>query len=164
MFDFLFNRYQQRGKNGSMVAKRGLKTWVLALASIIISVGTWNPTGYDFYHHLFALDYTNLFSYVEILFMIVIWLLVYAALKNSVGHLGMGILLLFVVLIIGGSIQQGWINLQELDALGWALNAAFALMIFIGLVAAKVWRTLTGQYVTMDSDEDVDRDDEGGNE
>jgi len=142
-FKDLFYTEKVIKKNGK--SKRYVKASWLLLFSVLLSFGTINTYGYDLVHHIMRLDPTKFFSWLEGFVLFLLWILAFVALKNSVGWGGIVASIILSALTIGGLIQEGYIDLNK-DTIGWSINIAVALMIWLGLIGSRIWLSITGQY------------------
>ena len=137
---FTDKKMKKNGKN-----KRYIKSSWLFLFSALLSFATINPTGFDLVHRLMGLDPTRLFSYLEGFVLFLVWVLAFYALKNSVGWGGIFASMILSILAIGGLVQEGYIDFSG-ETMGWSANIAVAIVTWFGLVASRIWLTITGQY------------------
>ncbi len=126
--------------------------WYIKLAlSFFLVFGTWNPLQYDIVHTLMGMDMKNLLVWFLIVLLIVIWGIAIKALQEALGTFGIVVFLILAGLLIGGLYQSGFINIENMDAMGWYANIIMTMLIFFGLMFPTWWRQLTGK-VTVDDD------------
>ena len=113
--------------------------------------GTWNPLKFDIVHNLVDMDLTRLLVWFFILLLVVIWGVAIKALHESLGTFGIVVFLILAGLLVGGLYQVGWIDIHDVEGLGWYANVILTLLIFFGLMFPIWWRQLTGK-VTVDDD------------
>ncbi len=144
----------QKTKKGK--SESHLRWWVTLLISLLLALGTWNPLGYHFIHYITS-DIDHIFSGFRpfaILIMTGIWILALKSIFQSLKLFGA----LFVVILIGtflwGLKQYGLIDFTNLDSMGWAGTLSVAFIIWVGLNASIIWKTLTGVYTTENTEDD----------
>ena len=129
-----------------------LRWWVTLLISLALAIGTWNPTGHHFINYISQRDLLSGFTPFAIILMIGIWILALKSIFQSLKIFGA----IFVAIIIGAFIwglnQYGLIDFNNLNQMGWAGTISVAVIIWIGLNASIIWKTLTGVYTTEDAD------------
>lgn len=168
IFSFLFTESSIKNKKtGRSEKKMYLQGWVIALITMFISVGTWNPSGYDFVHYFMDKDFTHFFTYLEAFIVFLIWALSFLALYKSVGKWGIAAMIILVGLFFGGIVQNGWLDLWSGGQVGWFANISLGIMLWFGIMAPRFIRRVTGQQVTnltsgTTVEVDNDRDGNGG--
>jgi glucan phosphoethanolaminetransferase (alkaline phosphatase superfamily) len=140
-------------KSGKKVTH--LAWWVTLVASLALSIGTWNPTEHHFINYLLHVE--DLFSGFKpflILMMFAFWLLAIKSIFQSLGLYGAGIVMIIIGAFIWGLQYYGIINVTDLKQAGWAATIAVGVLIWFGLNASIIWKKLTGVYTTDSSNED----------
>jgi len=128
--------------------------WYIKLSlSFILVFGTWNPLGYDIIHNLMGMDLTKLLNWFFILLLVVVWGFAVKALHEALGTFGIAVFLLLAGLLVGGLYQAGWIDINNVDVMGWYMNVIVTMMLFFGLMFPVWWRQLTGKVAV---EEDFD--------
>lgn len=148
--DILTNtRKTKKGKT-----EKTLRWWVTLLMALGLALGTWNPTGYHFIHYLSS-DLSNIlsgFTPFAIILMIGLWILALKSVFQSIGWTGT----IFVLIIIGafmwGLNSYGLIQFNNLTQMGWAGTLSVGFIIWVGINASIIWKTLTGVYATDEAD------------
>lgn len=148
LFDKLYTNKTFKSKSGQTVSKSYLQWWVVAGFSLLISVGTWNPTGLDLVHYFSTKDFANIFSYLEMFVVLMVWVLGFVALYRSVGKWGILALGVFILLFFGGIVQNNWLDIADIKQVGWFLNLSLAFVLWFGIMAPRMWKFVTGQYTT----------------
>ncbi|MEA3522455.1 MAG: DUF6524 family protein [Campylobacterota bacterium] len=130
---------------------RNIPWYAKLILSFALVFGTWNPLEFDIAHYVMGLETFNLLVLFFLILLLVIWLIALRALHEAMGTSGILIYLILVGLLIGGLYQMGFIDINNLDTLGWYLNGIMTFMLFTGLMAPIWWRRMTGK-VTVDDD------------
>ena len=132
-----------------------LRWWVTLVMSLALALGTWNPWGHHFIHYI--IESENIFSGFTpfaIILMLAAWVLAIKSVFQSLGITGT----IFVVIMIGaflwGLQQYGLLDFTNFDHMGIAGTISIAVIIWIGLNASIIWKTLTGVYATESTSED----------
>jgi len=125
-----------------------LRWWVTLIISLMLALGTWNPTGHHFIHYISQQDIFSGFTPFAIIIMIGVWILAIKSIFQSIGWMGT----IFVLIIIGaflwGLQQYGLIEFDNLTQMGWAGTISVGVIIWVGLNASIIWKSLTGVYAT----------------
>jgi len=128
--------------------EKTLRWWVTLLMSIGLALGTWNPTGHHFIHYISQQDILAGFTPFAIIIMLGVWILAIKSVFQSIGWGGT----IFVLIIIGaflwGLNSYGLIQFDNLKQMGWAGTLSVAFIIWVGINASIIWKTLTGVYAT----------------
>ncbi|HIP51620.1 MAG TPA: hypothetical protein EYG94_05970 [Campylobacterales bacterium] len=133
-----------------------LRWWVTLLISLALALGTWNPTEHHFIHYISS-DLEHILSGFRpfaIIIMVGIWILALKSIFQSLKIFGA----IFVIVLIGaflwGLKQYGLLDFTSLNAMGWAGTLSVAFIIWIGLNASIIWKSLTGVYATEHVEEE----------
>jgi len=144
MADFLKNtKTTKKGKQES-----SLRWWVTLLMSFGLALGTWNPTGHHFIHYISQQDILSGFTPFAIIFMFGVWILALKSIFQSIGWGGTFFILIVIATFLWGLNSYGIIEFDNLTQMGWAGTISVALIIWVGLNASIIWKTLTGVYAT----------------
>lgn len=130
-----------------------LRWWVTALMSLALALGTWNPTDHHFIHYVTNADLLSGFTPFGVILMLGAWFLALKSIFQSLKIIGTFFILLGIGAFIWGLKQYGWIDFNNLKQMGWAGTIAVAFLIWAGLNASIMWKTLTGVYTTDGIDE-----------
>ncbi len=130
---------------------KNIPWYIKLILSFALVFGTWNPLKFDIAHYVIGLETFNLLVLFFLILLLVIWLIALRALHEALGTSGILIYLILVGLLVGGLYQTGFIDINNLDTLGWYLNSIVTFMLFTGLMAPIWWRRMTGK-VTVDDD------------
>jgi len=129
-------------------SETNLRWWVTMLMSIGLALGTWNPTGHHFLHYISQQDIFSGFTPFAIIIMLGVWILAIKSVFQSIGWGGT----IFVLIIIGaflwGLNSYSLIEFNNLKHMGWAGTLSVAFIIWVGINASIIWKTLTGVYAT----------------
>ncbi len=132
-----------------------LRWWVTLLMSLALALGTWNPTGYHFIHYLTnSENILSGFTPFAILIMIGIWLLALKSIFQSLKIFGALFVIVIIMAFLWGLQQYGLLDFNNLNDMGWAGTLSVAFIIWIGLNASIIWKSLTGVYATDDVEEE----------
>jgi len=135
------------------VIRRSVPWYIKLSLSFILVFGTWNPLKVDIVHNLMAMDLSKLLTWFLILLLVVLWGIALRALHEALGTFGIVVFLVLAGLLIGGLYQIGWIDIDNVDTLGWYTNVIVTFLLFFGLMFPIWWRQLTGKVAV---DEDFD--------
>jgi len=125
-----------------------LRWWVTLLMSFGLALGTWNPTGHHFIHYISQQDILSGFTPFAIIFMLGIWILALKSIFQSIGWGGIIFILIVIAAFLWGLNSYEIIQFDNLKQMGWAGTISVALIIWVGLNASIIWKTLTGVYST----------------
>ncbi len=126
-----------------------LRWWVTLLLSLALAIGTWNPLGHHFIHYL--TDSKNLlsgFTPFAILIMLGLWILAFKSILQSIGFAGAIATILIILAFIWGLNQYGVLDFSNSTQMGWTGTISVGIIIWIGINASIIWKTLTGVYST----------------
>jgi hypothetical protein len=129
-------------------SETSLRWWVTAVIALLLSVGTWNPTGMHFIHYVFSTNPLAGFTPFLILVMVGMWLLAIRSVFQSLGLTGALFVVIVILAFIWGLHQFNLIDFRNFNQLGWAATLGMAFIIWLGLNASKMWKTITGVYST----------------
>lgn len=133
-----------------------LRWWVTLLISLTLALGTWNPLGHHFIHYITS-DIDNILSGFRpfaIIIMLGIWILALKSIFQSLKVFGAVFVVILISAFLWGLHQYGLLTFTDLDAMGWAGTLAVAFIIWVGLNASIIWKSLTGVYATEHVEED----------
>jgi len=147
----IFTNTQEMKKGGS---ETSLRWWVTGLISLMLSLGTWNPTGFHFLHYVSSANPFTGFTPFAILLMVGAWLLAIRSIFQSLGLYGALFIVFIILAFVWGLNQYGLIDLKNLEQLGWIATIGMAFIIWAGLNASKMWKQITGVYSTNRIDDD----------
>jgi len=132
-----------------------LRWWVTLLMSLALALGTWNPTGHHFIHYL--TDSENIlsgFTPFAIIIMIGIWILALKSIFQSLKMFGAIFVAIMIAAFLWGLHSYGLLDFNNLNEMGWAGTLSVAFIIWIGLNASIIWKSLTGVYATDSVEEE----------
>ena len=118
------------------------------LASFILVIATYNPTGHSFVHWVGA-DFPHLepLQLVVGIGLLALWLFVVHATWRSLGTVGVVLGLAFFAAMVWLFTSWGWFSLSNNNALIWAALFMMACLLTLGLCWALIQARLTGQAV-----------------
>ena len=125
-----------------------LRWWVTLLLSLALAIGTWNPLGHHFIHYISAQDILSGFTPFAILIMIGLWILAFKSILQSIGFSGAIATVLIILAFIWGLQQYGVLDFSNATQMGWTGTISMGIIIWIGINASIIWKTLTGVYAT----------------
>lgn len=139
-------------KNTKMTKKgkeeSSFRWWVTLLISFALALGTWNPTGYHFLNYIYQQDLLSGFTPFAIIFMLGLWILAIKSIFQSMGWGGTVFILVVIGAFLWGLSSYGLISFTNLTQMGWAGTISVGIIIWVGLNASIIWKTLTGVYAT----------------
>ena len=130
-----------------------LRWWASLIISLALALGTWNPTGHHFIHYVSQQDMFSGFTPFAIIIMLGIWILAIKSIFQSIGWTGTIFTVIMILTFLWGLNQFGLFNFDNMSSLGWAGTVSVGFIIWVGLNASIIWKTITGVYAT-DSTED----------
>ena len=148
--DFLIQKAHT--KNGKEV--RHLRWWVSLILSMGLALGTWNPTGHDFIHYMIRGNPLEGFKPFYILIMFAFWIMALRAIYQSLRWYGALITAAIIIAFVYGLSQYNLVDLGDWNTLGWIGTVGVGLIVWVGLNASIIWKTMTGVYTTEVTDEE----------
>ncbi|MBN2825812.1 MAG: hypothetical protein JXQ76_10835 [Campylobacterales bacterium] len=134
-------------------SESSFRWWVTGIMALVLSLGTWNPTGFHFLHYISSSNPLSGFTPFAILIMLGLWLLAIRSIFQSLGLFGALFIVIIILAFVWGLNQYGLIDLKDFDQLGWIATIGMAIIIWAGLNASKMWKQITGVYATDSKDE-----------
>ena len=126
-----------------------LRWWVTLLLSLALAIGTWNPLEHHFIHYISdGKDILSGFTPFAILIMLGLWVLAFKSILQSIGFSGAIATVLIILAFIWGLQQYGWLDFSNATQMGWTGTISMGLIIWIGINASIIWKTITGVYAT----------------
>lgn len=125
-----------------------LRWWVTLLLSLALAIGTWNPLGYHFIHYISEQNILTGFTPFALLIMVGLWILAFKSTLQSIGFTGAIATILIILAFIWGLHQYGWLDFSNATQMGWTGTISVGLIIWIGINASIIWKTITGVYAT----------------
>jgi len=125
-----------------------LRWWVTLLLSLALAIGTWNPLGHHFIHYISEQNILSGFTPFAILIMIGLWILAFKSILQSIGFTGAIATILIILAFIWGLQQYGLLDFSNATQMGWTGTVSVGLIIWIGINASIIWKTITGVYAT----------------
>ncbi len=83
-----------------------------------------------------------------------VWMLAIKSIFQSLKLFGALFVVIVIVAFLWGLKQYGLIEFNNLQQMGWAGTLSVAFIIWIGLNASIIWKTLTGVYATDSVEEE----------
>jgi len=132
-----------------------LRWWVTLIMSMALSIGTWNPLGHHFIHYVSnSENLLNGFTPFGILIMVAMWLLAIKSIFQSLKLYGAIFTVIVILAFVWGLQQYGIIDIKDFTHAGWVATIGMGILIWFGLNASIIWKTVTGVYATDDTDDD----------
>ena len=125
-----------------------LRWWVTLVLALMLALGTWNPTGHHFIHYITQQDVLTGFTPFAILIMVGLWLLAFKSILQSIGMAGTVATILIILAFIWGLNQYGLLDFSNSTQMGWTGTISVGIIIWIGINASIIWKTITGVYAT----------------
>lgn len=127
---------------------------IRVLISAFVVFGTYNPTGKSVYHWIANHpDPTDAWVVLAgIITVLAIFSLLIASWKTF-GMLGTSIIAILFAAVAYLFVQEGWVAAGENNSIQWLGLAMLSVFFGLGLAGAIIWRKLTGQVVTDESDD-----------
>jgi len=144
----------QTSRTKSGKTETHLHVWVTFVLSMVLSVGTWNPTSHHFIAYISGGDPLSGFHPFFILIMLALWLMAFKAVLQSIKIYGALIAMAIIIAFVYGLAQMGWLDTSKWSTLGWVATIGMGLIIFVGMNASILWKKATGVYTTDATDED----------
>jgi len=132
---------------------RHLRWYISFILSMALAIGTWNPTGHHFIHYLTTGNPLDGFRPFFILMMIAFWLMAFKAVYQSLKLYGALILVLIMAAFFYGLHAKGVLDVTDTTVMGWLITITIGLVIFAGMNASIIWKTMTGVYTTDATEE-----------
>jgi len=129
-------------------SETNLRWWVTLLLSLALAIGTWNPLGHHFVHYISQQDILTGFTPFAILIMIGLWILAFKSILQSIGKFGALATIIIILAFIWGLNQYGVLDFSNSTQMGWTGTISVGIIIWIGINASIIWKTLTGVYAT----------------
>ncbi len=131
-----------------------LRWWVTLIMSMALSIGTWNPVGFHFVDYVSNADNLLLgFTPFGILLMVAMWLLAIKSIFQSLKLYGAIFTVIVILAFVWGLQQYNIINVAEFSQAGWVATIGMGFLIWFGLNASIIWKTVTGVYATEDTED-----------
>lgn len=127
---------------------------IRVLVSAVVVFGTYNPTGNSIFHWI--KNHPNPTDAWVVLAGIVTALAIFSLLIASwktFGKLGTTIIAILFAAIFYLFIQEGWVIAGQNSSIQWLALALLSVFFGFGLAGAIIWRRITGQVVTDESDD-----------
>jgi len=124
------------------------------LASLVLVIATFNPTGYSFVHWISSsFPHVMPLQAVVGIVLFALWLFVVHATWRSLGTLGVALGLAFFAAMVWLFTSWGWFTLADHAAVMWVALLMMSCLLTLGLCWALVQARVSGQAVV----EEVDR-------
>ncbi len=124
------------------------------VVSAVVVFATYNPTGKSIYHWI--VSHNNPTDAWVVLAGIVTVLALFSLLIASwktFGMLGTTVIAILFAAIAYLFVQEGWVSAEKNHSIQWLGLALLSLFFGFGLAGAIIWRRITGQVMTDESDD-----------
>jgi hypothetical protein len=114
--------------------------------SLAIVFLTFNPSGHSYYHWL-TQDLMPIRPEVVIAGILLLgaWLFFVRSTFNSMGTVGVVLLLALLASIVWWMIAQGWLSVENRSSMAWVLLTCLGLLLGIGMSWAHIRARISGQ-------------------
>lgn len=133
----------KKGKN-----EKHLRWWVTLILALALALGTWNPLGHHFIHYVSQQDILAGFTPFAILIMVGLWILAIKSILQSIGMTGTIATVIIILAFLWGLNQYGLLDFSNATQMGWTGTISVGVIIWIGINASIIWKTITGVYAT----------------
>lgn len=124
------------------------------LLAITVVFGTYNPTGYSYFH--WGMQGMPPFDPLKVVVGIVLligWVIFIRATMRSLGGVGLLLVAILCAALLWLFIDWGWINRESATAITYAALLIITFIMTVGMSWSHVRRRLSGQYDMDDVDE-----------
>ena len=126
------------------------------LISAVVVFGSYNPSGYSVFHWVrFNENPTDAWVVLGAIVAFLANIALIIAAWKTLGKVGTAIVLIFFGALVYLSLQEGWVESGNNVSLQWLALILYSGFLGIGLSGAIIWRRVTGQVVTDETD-DID--------
>lgn len=124
------------------------------LLALILVFGSFNPTGYSFYHWVTQgpPDQMAFMALVGIILVIAFTIFLRATWR-SIGIIGVVLCLALLGCVVWIFVQQQWLDLNNNQVMAWIALSVISVILAVGMSWSHVRRRLSGQYDMDDVDE-----------
>ena len=123
------------------------------LASLLLVLATYNPTGLSYVHWLAAVfPHVQPLQAVAGLALLAAWLFFVHSTWRSLGTLGLALGFAFFAALIWLLVSWGWLSLANRGAMTWVVLVIVACVLTVGLSWALVQAKVSGQAVVDEVD------------
>ncbi len=123
------------------------------LASLLLVLATYNPTGLSYVHWLAAaFPHVQPLQAVAGLALLAAWLFFVHSTWRSLGTLGLALGFAFFAALIWLLVSWGWLSLANRGAMTWVVLVIVACVLTVGLSWALVQAKVSGQAVVDEVD------------
>ncbi len=129
--------------------------WRFACALALVLL-TYNPSGFSFFHWALAAFHDGSLGALHYFLGVLLaigWAILLVATSNSLGPLGLILGVALFGTLVWLLIDLGLLEASSFDAIAWIVLVCLAGILTIGLSWSHIWRRMTGQFDTDDSDE-----------
>jgi Family of unknown function (DUF6524) len=129
-------------------------TWRVAFALLMV-FATFNPAGYSYFHWVRANfpSFTPAQAVLGIA-LLILWIFLWRSMMQAIGMLGLLLMAAFTAALVWLIASWGWLDVTNATAMTWVVQAAFGLILGVGMSWAIVRQRLTGQASVDDIDDE----------
>ena len=120
------------------------------LASLLLVLATYNPSGYSFFHWIGNSEGLGPEHFVVGVAVLIGWVILFAATKRSLDTLGMVLGVILLAGLVWLFIDFGVLSLDSVSAVTWVVLVCISALLAVGLSWSHIWRRLTGQFEVDD--------------
>lgn len=125
------------------------------LASLVLVVATYNPSGWSYFHWLWNAPGGSGLGpqhFVVGIALIIGWAILLVATQRSLGTFGLVLGAALLCGIVWLLVDFGWLSLSSVSAVTWVILVCIAVLLSVGLSWSHIWRRMTGQLEVDDND------------
>lgn len=125
------------------------------LASLVLVVATYNPSGWSYFHWLWHAPGGSGLGpehFVVGIALVIGWAILFVATQRSLGTFGLVLGAALLSGIVWLLVDFGWLSLSSVSAVTWVLLVCIAVLLSVGLSWSHIWRRVTGQLEVDDND------------
>ena len=126
------------------------------LASLVLVLATFNPSGHSAYHWTLTKIGESDFGPLNLLLIAVLligWVVFWIATWRALGTLGVALAALLIGAIIWLLFDIGLLKSHSAPAITWISLVCLAFVLAVGVSWSHVWRRITGQINVEDVDD-----------
>jgi len=120
------------------------------LASLLLVLATYNPSGYSFFHWISNSEGLGPEHFVVGVAVLIGWVILFAATKRSLDTLGMVLGVILLAGLVWLFIDFGVLSLDSVSAVTWVVLVCISALLAVGLSWSHIWRRMTGQFEVDD--------------
>ena len=126
------------------------------LASLVLVLLTFNPSGFSAYHWITSAIATSTFGPLHLLLLGVLlagWAVFWIATWRALGTLGVVLAAIILGALIWLLFDIGLLESHSVSAITWIVLIALSVVLAVGVSWSHLWRRITGQFNVEDVDD-----------